>query len=164
VLLGYAVWGVVSAETPVIEKPDMRKSDVVNMAEQPDIEVYTDPVEERDIFMDMYVPPPDPVKTAPVIVTTPQATNGEVRPAIAEVIKNLKLVGVIWDPQSVNSGLVLIDNSNDVLCLARGDSFRVNVEQAGNTINANVEIKDIAKDKVTLWYENEERTLILTDK
>ena len=165
VLLGYAVWGAVSAETPVIKDPDIRESDIKDMTEQPDISNYIDEVDKRDIFVDMYKPPVEPVKTSPgVAPVTTQTTVVEEKPAMAAVMKNLKLVGVIWEPQSVNSGLALIDNGSDVLCLASGDTFRTNVEQAGNMRNINIEIKEISKDKVTLRYENEEETLILTDK
>jgi hypothetical protein len=166
VLLGYAVWGAVSAETPVIKEPDIRKSNVDDMTEQPDISNYHSEVDKRDIFMDMYKPPVvEPVKISPVVspVIVPP-TVAEAKLAMAEVVKNLKLVGIIWDPQSVASGLVLIDNGSDVLCLARGDTLKTNVEQSGAMRNINIEIKEISKDKVTLRYENEEEMLMLTDK
>ncbi len=165
VLLGYAVWSVVSAETPALNEPDIKKPDIDKVEEQPDISKYIDEVDKRDIFMDMYKPPVvEPVKTFPSGPTTVLPAVPEVKPALSEVLKNLKLVGIIWEPQSVTSGLVLIDNGSDVLCLARGDTFRINVEQAGNMRNVSIEIKEISKDKVTLRYENEEGILMLTDK
>ena len=163
VLLGYAVWGAVSAEMPVVQAPDIRKINVEDMTKQPDIETIYPEIDKRDIFMDMYKPPavePPKVSTS----TTTQTTAAEAKPAMAEVLKNLKLVGIIWDPQSVTSGLILIDNGSDVLCLARGDTFKTNIEQSGAMRNVNIEIKEISKDKVTLRYGNEEETLILTDK
>lgn len=165
VLLGYAIWGAVSADTPVITGPDIKKPNVDDLAEQPDIEGYYKAI-ERDIFMDMYKPPVvEPTKVSPVISITTQPTVAEVKPAISEVLKNLKLIGIIWESQSVTSGLVLIDDKNrgEVFCLARGDTFQTKIEQAGNMRNVNIEIKDISKDKVILLYENEEGTLVLTN-
>jgi len=165
VLLGYAVWSVVSAETPVMDEPDIKKTGLVDPAEQLDISEYYSEVDKRDIFMDMYKPPVvEPPKVTTPGSTLTQPTIVEAKPAMAEALKNLKLVGVIWEPQSVASGLALIDNGSDVLCLSKGDTFRINVEQAGNMRNVNIEIKEISKDKVTLRYENEEGMLMLTDK
>lgn len=165
VLLGYAVWSVVSAETPVMDEPDIKKTGLVDPAEQLDISEYYSEVDKRDIFMDMYKPPVvETTKTSPSGPITVPPTVPEVKPTISEVLKNLKLIGIIWEPQSVTSGLVLIDNGSDVFCLAIGDTFGTNVEHAGNMRNVNIEVKEISKDKVTLRYENEEETVKLTDK
>lgn len=165
VLLGYAVWSVVSAETPALNEPDIKKPKIDDMAEQPDISEYYSEVDKRDIFMDMYKPPVvEPPRVTTLGSTPAQPAVVEPKPAISEVLKNLKLIGVIWEPQSVASGLALIDNGSDVLCLAKGDTLRINVEQAGNMRNVSIEIKEISKDKVILRHENEEGMLMLTDK
>ncbi|MBI5778824.1 MAG: hypothetical protein HZA49_05155 [Planctomycetes bacterium] len=165
VLLGYAVWSVVSADTSVIEEPNIRNPRPDDITEQPDISEYYSELDKRDIFMDMYKPPViETVRTPAFVPTGTQSTSAEPKPAIADVLKNLKLIGVIWEPQSAASGLALIDNGSDVLCLAKGDTFRINVEQAGNMKNVNIEIKEISKDKVTLRHENEDGILMLTDK
>jgi len=164
VLLGYAIWSVVLAETPAIDEPNIKVPPVVEPEKPPDINEFYEKI-ERDIFMDMYKPPVvETTKTSPSGPTTVPPTVPEVKPTISEVLKNLKLIGIIWEPQSVTSGLVLIDNGSDVFCLAIGDTFGTNVEHAGNMRNVNIEVKEISKDKVTLRYENEEETVKLTDK
>ena len=164
VLLGYAIWSVVLAETPAIDEPNIKVPPVVEPEKPPDINEFYEKI-ERDIFMDMYKPPVvETTKTSPSGPITVPPTVPEVKPTISEVLKNLKLIGIIWEPQSVTSGLVLIDNGSDVFCLAIGDTFGTNVEHAGNMRNVNIEVKEISKDKVTLRYENEEETVKLTDK
>ncbi|MEW6027079.1 MAG: hypothetical protein AB1599_07290, partial [Planctomycetota bacterium] len=66
-LLGYAIWSAVSAETPAIEEPNVKKWNVEDMSGQPDISEYYSEVDRRDIFMDMYKPPVEPPKVTPVV-------------------------------------------------------------------------------------------------
>lgn len=165
ILLGYAIWSAVSAETPAIEEPNIRNPRPDDITEQPDISEYYGEVDKRDIFMDMYKPPAtDTVKVVQPIVTGVQPAGAEQKPAIAEVLKNLKLVGIAWEPPYLAKGLVMIEDGGEIRCLSQGETFRTKIEQAGNLKSVNVEVKEIFKDKVTLRYENEEDTLILSSE
>ncbi|MEW6027544.1 MAG: hypothetical protein AB1599_09660, partial [Planctomycetota bacterium] len=83
--------------------------------------------------------------------------------AISEVLKHLKLVGIVWEPPYIAKGLVMIEDAGEVRCLAQGETFQTKIEQSGNLKGVRIEIREIFKDKVTLRYENEDAILILSE-
>jgi hypothetical protein len=164
-LLGYAVWNFVTAESAVVPQPETKKIPGDNTIHQSDITLYYRMVDERDIFKDMYKTPGIETPITPVTqttTTTQPPVVPEVKTPITEVLKSLKLIGIIWEPKP---SMVLIDDAvrKDVYCLEQGESFITKVEESGNTKDALIEIKEISKDKVIIKYENEEGFLTLTE-
>ena len=163
-LLGYAIWNIVSAESTSVPQLEIKKEpiSVPQPILQPDITVYYQMVDDRDIFKDMYKAPVVEITKPPVTSTITQSPVApEIQPSIGAILKNLKLIGVIWEPKP---SMVLIDDAGkDTHCLEQGGSFITKIEESGNTKNVLIEIKEISKDKVILKYENEEGFLTLTE-
>lgn len=161
-LLGYAIWNIVSAESTSVPQLEIKKVPIDDIQHNSDITLYYQMVDDRDIFKDMYKAPVVEITKPPVTSTTTQPTVvPEVQTSIIAILKNLKLIGVIWEPKPA---LVLIDDvlRKDTYCLEQGGSFITKIEESGNTKDVLIEIKEISKDKVILKYENEEGFLTLT--
>ncbi|MDI6732742.1 MAG: hypothetical protein QME51_02240 [Planctomycetota bacterium] len=167
ILLGYAIYSAVSAETPTVEKLSIKDKDVEEI-DSPQINDYYEEINKRDVFKDMYVPPPvvvEPPKVTPVI--SPAATQ-EIMPPAQEILKNLKVIGIIWEPPATSNGLVIIENKLPggavIRCLAVGETFIAKVEVAGNLRDVLIEVKEIQKSKVILKYETGEGSLTITEE
>jgi len=163
-LLGYAIWNIVYSESTAVLQPEIIKVPVKDIPRLPDITSYYQMFDEREsIFKDMYkAPVVDAVKPPVTATNTQPAVAPEVKTLIDEVLKKLKLIGVIWEPKP---SLVLIkeESRTEIHCLKQGESFITKVEESGNVKDALIEIKEISKDQVVLKYENEERFLTLTE-
>jgi hypothetical protein len=111
----------------------------------------------------MYKPPVVEISKTPAAISVTVSAATEIKPVISEALKNIKLIGIVWEPQSVASGLVLIDDGSEIRCLARSEMFRTKLEQAGDMKYISIEVKEIFKNKVLLKYEGDEQELVLKD-
>lgn len=162
ILFGYAIWSAVAAETADVEDPSSNIPGVLDLTGAPDINRYYEEINKRSIFADMYKPPEVEVSSKPVAVT-PVSSVVEIKPVMSDALKNVKLVGIIWEPQLLADGLILIDDGSEIRCLSRREMFRAKLEQSGEIKYINIEIKDIFKDRVVLKYEDNEQDLMLKD-
>jgi hypothetical protein len=163
-LLGYAIWSVVSAES-VLMLEVSKLEWMVEEPRYPGIEFYYGAVDTRDIFKDMYKPPPPVVPKESVVPPTPGGTTvpdaPQITVSLTEVLKKIKLIGVCWEPKPVV--LIKDETRNLVHCLKEGETFQTSFESQGTTRDVIIEIVKISKNQVALRYENQDGTLTLSE-
>lgn len=160
-LAGYLAWDVSgTGQGNAAQIPNPGGEIVVpDIPAQPPIDEVIKEVDRRNIFRPVEA---KPIETATGPTTPTGITTGpapvEVKSALAEIIKNFRLVGIMW---SAEKPVAIIEDkslNNQTHCVAKDEEI-FSRDQANATREVKIIIKEIAKDKVILQFEGEEKEL-----
>ncbi|MBI4712250.1 MAG: hypothetical protein HY762_02945 [Planctomycetes bacterium] len=160
-LAGYLAWDVSgTGQGNAAQIPNTGGEIVVpDIPAQPPIDEVIKEVDRRNIFRPVEVKIIE-TATGP---TTPTATATgptvvEVKSPLTEIIKNFRLIGIMW---SAEKPVAIIEDkslNNQTHCVAKDEEI-FSRDQANATREVKIIIKEIAKDKVILQFEDEEKEL-----
>lgn len=125
---------------------------------------YTDVVSARNPFKPVEEKKVEtPLVVQPIIDTTQPLEEPPQRVTkLDEIINTLRLRGINWEPAPA---IVIIedDNINSTHVLAQDEMLKTKSIVGGRTLEIQIKVKKISRDRVVLSYENEERELILIE-
>jgi hypothetical protein len=110
--------------------------------------------EEKPVIV---TPPPPVTNTDPSIVVPPPPPT-----KLDEIILTLKLRGISWEP-APPTVIIEDENISDTHVLSAGELLKTKVTKDGRTMEVQIKIKTISRDKVVLSYGDDEKELILSE-